>query len=166
MSAYSEYFLNSKSSIVQLECLEISHPNFTQIYRVVRNAVKGVVVTHEDTNICLYTYYPLQIKPSQSRDNLDTSIQVNLGDLGNVLPQELDEISDAAGFDTKPVVKYRTYRSDDLSAPLFGPLILQVTTFSFKREGATFEAHAPLLNLSKTGEVYSIARFPMLRGLL
>ncbi|MBN46212.1 MAG: hypothetical protein CMH23_07030 [Methylophaga sp.] len=166
MSEYSEFFLNSSSSVVQLELLEISHPNFTKTYRIVRNAVNGVTVTLEDASVETFDYYPLRITGTETRENLDFSLRIDLGDLGEVLPPELDAVSSAGGFETKPIVKYRTYRSDDLNAPLFGPLVLEVKSFSFNREGSTFEAKAPSLNVNKTGELYKIDRFPMLRGFL
>lgn len=166
MKTYAEFFLKSKSSVVQLETLEISHPNFTKVYRVVRNAVEGIVVTLENGSFAAFDYYPLQIENAGVRDDLDQSIKINLGDLGEVLPKELDEVSSNAGFGTKPIVIYRTYRSDDLSRPLFGPVTLEVSTFAFNREGSTFEAKAPTLNINKTGEIYSLDRFPMLRGFL
>lgn len=166
MSRYTEFFLNSKSSVVQLELLEISHPNFTKIYRVVRNAVEGVTVSLETGESAQFDYYPLKISTIGARDNLDQALTINLGDLGDVLPKELDEVSSANGFGIKPTVVYRTYRSDDLTRPLFGPVLLEVESFAFNREGSTFEAKAPSLNINKTGERYKLDRFPMLRGYL
>lgn len=166
MATYSEFFLKSKSSVVQLETLEISHPDFTKVYRIVRNAVEGVTVTLETSQIASFSYYPLQIENAGIRDDLDQAIKINLGDLGDVLPKELDEVSSKSGFGTKPIVIYRTYRSDDLSRPLFGPVTLEVSSFAFNREGSTFEAKAPSLNINKTGETYKLDRFKMLRGFL
>lgn len=166
MTTYAEFFLKSKSSVVQLETLEISHPNFTKVYRIVRNAVQGVTVTLENASSATFDYYPLAIENAGVRDDLDQAITINLGDLGEVLPKELDEISSNNGFGTKPTVVYRTYRSDDLTRPLFGPVLLEVTSFAFNREGSTFEAKAPSLNVNKTGERYKLDRFPMLRGFL
>jgi hypothetical protein len=167
MSLYTEYFLKTNSSVVQLELLEISHPNFTQTFYIVRNAVQGLAdVVHEDSTHHAYVYYPLRITLGQTRDNLDTSLKIDLGDLGQVLPLQLDAVAAAGGYSTKPTVKYRTYRHDVLTAPLFGPIELEVTSFSFNRDGATFEAKAPSLNVNKTGETYTLDRFPMLRGFL
>lgn len=166
MTTYAEFFLKSKSSVVQLETLEISHPNFTKIYRIVRNAVQGVTVKLENGSSATFDYYPLAIENAGVRDDLDQAITINLGDLGEVLPKELDEIASNNGLGTKPTVVYRTYRSDDLTRPLFGPVTLEVTSFAFNREGSTFEAKAPSLNVNKTGELYKLDRFPMLRGFL
>lgn len=166
MTDYAAFFLSSKSSVVQLETLEISHSDFTKTYRVVRNAVNGVTVTLENAATAEFTYYPLRIVGVGIRENLDFGLKIDLGDLGEVLPTELDAVAGADGYGEKPIVVYRTYRSDDLSAPLFGPLTLEVKAFNFNREGSTFEARAPSLNINKTGEVYSLDRFPMLRGFL
>jgi hypothetical protein len=166
MSNYSEYFLNSKSNVIQLELIEISHSAFTKVYRIVRNATAGVTVKLEDNTTESFDYYPLSITPIAANDDLDQSLKISLGDLGEVLPKELDAVSSATGFLEKPVVKYRIYRSDDLQNVLVGPLILEVKTFSFSREGSTFEAKAPSVNINKTGEIYKIDRFPMLRGFL
>jgi hypothetical protein len=166
MSAYTEFFLNSRSDVVQLELLEISHPNFTQTFRVVRNAVDGVTVTLEDLSVQNFEYYPLKIDGNSPRGDLDFTINVSFGDLGEVLPPEIDAVTAANGFGVKPVVKYRTYSSTDLTTPLFGPVVLEIESFSFNREGASFSAKAPSLNNTSTGELYKIDRFPMLRGFL
>ena len=166
MSDYSEFFLNSSSSVVQLELLEISHSAFTRSYFVVRNATNGITVTLEDTTVQAFEYFPLKITPISNKNDLDQALRIDFGDLGEILPMELDAVSDGDGFVEKPVIKYRTYRSDDLTAPLVGPLILEVTTFNFNREGSTFEAKAPSLNINRTGELYKVARFPMMRGFL
>lgn len=166
MSAYSEFFLNSNSSVVQLECLEISHSAFSETYYIVRNASLGVTVTHEDDTIHDYTYYPCKLSLTGPRDDLDHILKVELGDLGELIPEELDNIRAADLMAEKPQVIYRVYRSDALTTVLYGPLKLEISTFTFNKQGAAFEAKAPSLNVSKTGELYTLGRFPMLRGVL
>ncbi len=278
MSAYSEFFLNSPSSTVQLELIKISHPSFSQDYRIVRNAVNGVtvgglgsgginlfnpsdpdvvsgkyvhpagtlstnssykasgyvplvpgttytrgstvsfyayydqdknvlsqyrdntvgtatftvpegvaygrfsitnsqyptfrivqgttLVAHTDWGEAPFAYYPLRIVGNGTRENLDFGIRIDLGDLGEILPQELDRISSDLAYGKLPTVEYWTYRSDDLTAPLYGPLVLEVKNINFAREGASMDAKAPSLNVSRTGERYKTSRFPMLRGFL
>jgi len=166
MSTYAEFFLNSKSSVVQLELIEISHSLFTKTYRVVRNAVQGITVRLETGVTRTFEYYPLKIENNGSRDDLDQSFTFTLGDLGEILPKELDGVARGDGFGEKPTVLYRTYRSDDLTRPLFGPVVLEVESFAFNRDGSTFTAKAPSLNINKTGEIYRLERFPMLRGFL
>lgn len=166
MSRYHEYFLNSKSSVVHLDLIEISHPSFTQTYRKVRNATSGVSVILEDGNEYFFDYYPMKITPSSQGNDLDQMIKITLGDLGDILPTEIDSITSSNGFQVRPVVKYWAFRSDDLTEPLVGAYVMEVQNFSFNKEGSQFEAKAPSLNITRTGEVYSLDRFPMLRGFL
>lgn len=166
MSEYTSYFLNSKSSVVQLELIEISHPNFSKTYRIVRNATKGIRVKLEDGLYYDFEYAPLRISLSNEKSDLEQVIKIDVGDLGEILPIELDRIKANSAFSIKPTVKYRTFRSDDLDNVMYGPLVLEIKSISFNSDGASFDAKAPSLNISKTGEIYSINRFPMLRGLL
>ena len=110
MSDYTEFYLNSDSNIVQLETIELSHSDFTQTYRVVRNATNGITATTEAGASVAFTYYPLAIDAGETRENLDQSFKITLGDLGEILPAELDAVATANGFDEKPVLIYRTYR--------------------------------------------------------
>lgn len=166
MSNYTDFFLKCKSSIVQLELLEISHPNFSKVYRLVRNATNGITVKLEDGVFYIFDYCPLKISASNEQDNLDQTIKIQLGDLGEIVPTEIDLVELGNGYATKPILKYRTFRSDDLNNVLYGPLVLEIKQFTCNRDGALFEASAPSVNNNKTGEIYSIDRFPMLRGLL
>lgn len=164
MSDYSQFFLNSSSHVVQLELLEISHPDFSKVYRIVRNAVAGVTVTLEDASSHTFDYYPCKITPTGSANDLDQKLDLQFGDLGEVLPMELDRVTERPSI--KPILKYRTYRSDDLTTPLFGPQKFEISNITFKKEGALMQATAARLNLNTTGEVYTLDRFPMLRGFL
>ena len=166
MSDYSEFFLSSNSKVAQLELLQLSHPNLTQTYYIVRNSRSGVTVTLETAASQFFTYYPVRIKSQGQRDDLDQGFSITIGDVGKVLPAELDAIEAATGWATKPTLKYRTYRSDILSKPLFGPVNLEVKKITTDRQGSTFIARAPQLNSSRTGELYRLDRFPMLRGTL
>lgn len=165
--SYTDFFLNTPSAVVQLDCISITHPDFSQDYHIVRNNVSGVSVSLENAGGSrLYTFYPLQVKPLGFKDDVDQGFLITIGDTGDTLPVELDRVAAADSWNTMPVFEYRAYRSDDLSAPLFGPVILEIKKITMAQEGATFEAHAPLVNDGCTGEIYRLDRFPMLRGLL
>jgi hypothetical protein len=166
MSVYSEFFLNSQSSIIELDTLEISHSKFTRTYYVVRNAMDGITAKIEDGTYKVFQYGRMTISPLGASDDLEQIIKVSFGDLGEILPLEIDSVSSQDGFPEKPIIKRRIYRSNDLDNILFGPVTLEAKTFSFAREGATFEAKAPSLNLNRTGELYRFDRFPMLKGFL
>jgi hypothetical protein len=167
MSKYSQFFLDSASSVVDIETLEISHPSFSKTYYIVRNAINGVTVTLEDgVTSQAFDYYPLSIKQTGASDDLDQKMQIQLGDLGDVVPAEIDACVADATLLTKPTLIYRGYRSDDLTAPMEGPFIYEITSIAQKSDAAAFNAQAPSLNTSRTGEAYSMDRFPMLAGFL
>lgn len=170
MSAYTDFFLNSRADAVQLELLEISHPAFTQSYRFVRNARDGVTVDlplDGDTAAepdAFFMYFPCRVRPLSASDDLDAAIRLDLGDLGQVLPLELDAVAEAGAFNIKPAVRYWVYRSDQLDDPIFGPIHLQTGGISHNAEGASLDARAPSLNSNRTGQLYRLETFPMLRG--
>lgn len=164
MSQYSEFFFTSKTNVVELELIELSHPSFSQTFYIVSNAVAGITVTLETGAVQAFTYYPLKITPTGASTDLDQTMKVMLGDVGEVLPQQLDLVKKANTVGTKPACIYRTYRSDSLGAPLFGPIVFRVQNVAFTKQGATLDISAPRLNLNKTGESYNLDRFPSLRA--
>lgn len=167
MTASLDYFLNSHSDTIAFELIEISHPSFTQVYRRCRNHREGLTVTLEGGGApVFFDWYPMQIVELADSADLDNGIRVSFGDLGEVLPKELDAVHLADTMSIKPTIIYRVYRSDDLTAPMIGPIRLEATSFSFTREGASFEAAAPYVNRTRTGESYNLTRFPMLRNFL
>ena len=161
-----DFFLNASASVIQYETIELSHPNFSQVFYFVRNAVEGITATLEDATVVDFEYLPMKISEAATTDDLDYKIRFELGDVGEIAPQELDRVLTANGFLTKPTAKYRTFRSDNLTAPMLGPKVLQITEFTFTKEGCGFEAAVPRFNINRTGRFYTIADFPMLRGLL
>lgn len=166
MSAYTRFFLQSKRSVAQIECIEISHPNFSQVFRIVRNYVGGATVKHEDNISYAYSFYPLRITRDGMTDDLDSSLKIDLGDLGDLVQAQWEQVVADNGTHTKPTVKFRVYRSDDLNTLLYGPYVYEAVDFSITREGTSFTAQAPKLNLTATGEIYTLDRFPGLRGTL
>lgn len=314
MPNLTQFFLSSSSAVVKLDLFEIFHPDFSKTYRIVRNAIAGVTVTLEDASVKTFDYYPIRLTPTGSNNDLDQTLELTFGDLGDLLPQELDRIvrahnlpfyggaligafTDSTGLiidtpflignggwfyvpgiatkltmgivddtlysdntgnfvvningtnvnvgatakpwdttvntkypfvatgagaptvvavtpgdllniavsglvrlgsghtpsdglgeflggiptstpgtyipidpppgsKTKPILTYRSYRSDDLTAPLDGPFIFGIDNVAFRKEGATLQCTASRLNQGATGEIYTMDRFPMLRGFL
>lgn len=167
MPDYTAFFLNRSGEVILFECLEFSHPSFSKTYRIVRNAPDGVTVTHEDSSTHIYEYAPVNIERANTSDDLDQKITVSFGDLGRTLPPEVDSVLNGPYSTQPPKLKFRAYRSDDLSAPLLTLQVLDVTNMARGADGATvFEAKAPELNTNKTGNIYSLDRFPLLRGVL
>lgn len=164
MSEYTEFYLKSRADVIQYETIEIYHSKFSRLYRVVRNSKNPITVILESGTSAVFEYYPLQIRQGGQRDNLDYSLDIDLGDLGDVIPKEIDRVRRLGGFSEKPKLYYRTYRSDTLTAPLFGPIELEVSEISFNAQGCSFTASPPVVNALETGIPYRIEDFPGLRA--
>lgn len=181
MSLYSDYYFNSPPSVVELHMLEIQHFRFNPtIFRLTSNGdiqditgtdsfgnpLRGCVVTHEGgAGPFEYTYVPMSIDRLGSGTDMDQSIKVTLGDVGEILAQQLRLIDQFNANVTKPIVRYRAYRSDVLTAPLTTtPAVLEMKRVSFTKGGATFEAVSPYLNTGRTGITYDTVKFPTMKA--
>lgn len=127
----------------------------------------------DDTGPHNYQYLPMIIKTLGVTNSLDQSMEITLGDVGQIITAEISLIAAANGFQTKPELTYREYRSDEYVmqdgdpvyiAPMFGPFTLEINALAFSKEGAVFTAKPEQFNLTRTGEVYDVGRFPMLAG--
>ena len=161
---YVDYFLSAGSEVAQLDLVEITHPDMTQPYRYVRNQRGGVTVTLPGDGATAFEYRPMNIRRDRDANDLVQGISIDLGDPGVVVPAEMDALVAANTYNTRPLLRYWAYRSDDLSAPLIGPLKYEVVSVATKGPQCTIRAEAPERNASGTGERYTFVRFPMLRG--
>ena len=166
MPSYENFFLGTDRAVVELELFQVSHQDFSKTHSFVRNAFGGVTVTLEDNSIVEFEYYPARIVPLNANQTLEQALSISLGDLGELFPREIDAVDAADGWSVKPEVTYRTYRSDDLTQPIFGPVVLEVPNVTFTKKGLTIEAKAKELNRLATGTIYDYDEFPGLRGYL
>ncbi len=110
----ADFFFTSHPAAVQLQTIEITHPNFTTAFRFVRNDPRGILAYNEGLDGPYpYAYLPMEIKTLGTTNSLDQSMEITLGDLGQIIPAQLQILSDGNGFQTKPVLVYREYRSDE-----------------------------------------------------
>jgi hypothetical protein len=167
VSALSDLLLGTPPYIVQLQLAEFDHPAFGgSPYRVIRNSGRnGLEVTHEGpAGPFIYTYFPMDIKMAGSGNDLDQTIEVTVGDLGEILPFTLELISAANSWSQKPTLKYREYRSDDLSAPVYGPLEFRIDVIAFNHTGCVMKGKATSFNQGRVGVYYTDELFPMLKN--
>ena len=156
------FFLSSSSAVVELDLVEVIHPQFSKPFRFVRNAVDGITLPNGD----FYQYYPAKITTLSSEDNLDSAIKVVVGDLSEVLPPEIKQLRATDSLSIKPTVSHYIYRSDDLSEPMKDFLNLELDDFSFNAQNSFFVAKAPAMNNTQTGRTYNVEDFPMLASFL
>ncbi|OTG79577.1 hypothetical protein B9T31_16950 [Acinetobacter sp. ANC 4558] len=158
---YTSFFLNSSGGVVQLECIEISHPSFTKTFRYVRNDEDGVKIGKD-----VYQYQPMSIKRANVTNDLEQRLSITLADMEDELMNAIKNIRRSTSPRIKPKLVFKTYRDDDLSAPMNEIQTLEIATISGDSTGlVTFEAQAPELNAVKTGRLFTFEDYPLLRGI-
>lgn len=160
-----QFYLVGNPQSVRLQLIEIDHPAFTQTFRFVRNHAQGVTVTHEDGVTARYEYLPIPIQKSKSSTDLDQSLNITIGDTGEIIPQQIDRIRKSDLFyNVKPVVNYREYYLDNLSTPCLVDRNLEVIDYSMHKEGVAFRCEAKDITNTKTGRVFTLDTHPALRA--
>ena len=164
---YVDFFFGAAPSTSEVQTIEISQPSFSQIWRLQSHYREGLTVRLETGEEATFIYVPMRLKPLEERADLDFGLTVILGDLGEILPDEIQRARAEGTLRTNPpLVKYRAYRSDNLASPMFGPVSLQAKQIARSEEGAKFNATAPQANVNKTGILYRSDVYPMLQGFL
>lgn len=166
MTEETSFYFGGPTSAAEIQTLEISHPSFSRVWRVQGKYRTGLWARDENGAQQWFDYVPLALRPMEDRGNLDFGLTVSFGDLGDILPDEIERARAAGTMHIKPAVVCRAYRSDDLSGPMVGPVSLESRKINRRKDGAQFDATAPELNVSKTGELYTLDRFPGLRMML
>lgn len=162
-----DFFFGAPSSAAELPTVEISQPDFSKVWRLQGKYRDGFWARLETGEQVFFQYVPMLLKLLEDRGNLDFGMTITLGDLGEILPEEIRRAREAGSLRTSPpTVVYRSYRSDDLTKPMLGPITLQARPITRSPDGARFDAMAPQANVSKTGRLYRSDEFPMLRGFL
>lgn len=161
MSIYAAFYLDAPGSIVQLECIEISHPSFSQVYRYVKNDEDGVIADGS-----AYTYEPMSIKRNNVTNDLEQTVSITFADLKDELVNAVKLIQKSEWPLVRPKFVMKTFRDDDLSEPMVQLQTLEVAAVSKDSTGlVTFDAQAPELNSVKTGLIYNFVDYPLLRGI-
>lgn len=165
MPDYS-FWLSGNPDDVRLQCVEISHPAWLKnTYRIVQNHSDGITVAHEDRTSFAYDYVPLTIQRGANSNDLDQEITIGVGDLGEDFPLEVDRVRESVDYaKVRPTLNYREYNLSDLTKPQVTILGLEATDYEPKREGAVFICRAKQMNLTKTGESYTLDNTPTLRS--
>jgi len=166
-----DFHLDSVSSVVLLETLEISHSLWPAPIRIVTNHPDGVAVTLENGQSATFEFIPLMIQRGNTSDDLDQTLNITVGDLGEIVPPLIQKIRDASS-DEKPQVIYRSFAFDAASmvltkqTPIEIIRGLSVAKMNQDYQATTFEAATSGKNSVKTGRTYNFKEYPDLRGLI
>lgn len=166
-----DFHLDSVSSVVLLETLEISHSLWPDPIRIVTNHPDGISVTLENDQPATFEFIPLMIQRGNTSDDLDQTLNITVGDLGEIVPPLIQKIRDASS-DEKPQVIYRSFAFDAASMVLTKPTPIEiirglhVAKMNQDYQATTFEAATSGKNSVKTGRTYNFEEYPDLRGLI
>lgn len=156
------FFLTKTSAIAKIDCIELYHPDFGYL-RYQAYDDEGITVQHESGPSHLYEYESFEITRGNVTSDLDQGFSITFADYKDDLKNKVN----AADHMTPIVFSWRLYRSDDLDSPMFVQRDLYVIRVNSDGTGmVTFEASAEQLNNVKTGDVYTIAKFPTLAGVI
>ncbi len=163
MTDLDKFHLDATPSAAMLELVEISHPIWPKTLRYVTNHADGVTVKHENGMVYQYEFMPVQINKGATSDDLDQTLSITVGDLGQVVPQLLKIIRDADNFE-RPSVVYRAYSSNNLDSPLQVVKGYEVEDRSTDHQATTFNAATKRANSTGSGLFYTVDEFPSLRS--
>ncbi|WP_433846892.1 hypothetical protein [Acinetobacter proteolyticus] len=159
MADYTSFYLNASSGVVPLECIEISHPSFSKVFRYVKNDSDGIVAEGQN-----YVYQPMSIKRNNVSNDLEQTLSLTIADMDDELALAVSAIRESVYPTVKPECKFKLFRDDDLTSPMTQLQTLEIPTISKDSSGlVTFDAQAPQLNSVKTGRAYSVEDYPLLR---
>jgi len=162
---YTDFFFGASRRVAEIRTLEISQPSFSQVWRLQSSYREGLWARLESSELVFFQYVPMVLRQLEDRGSLDFGMNVMLGDLGEILPDEIQRARSAGTLRTSPpTVVHRSYRSDNLNRPMFGPIVLRAQPITRSPEGAQFDATAPYGNISKTGMLYRPDLFSALWG--
>lgn len=157
MDDYTSFFLNNHGGAVVLECLEITHPSFNEPARFIKNDTDGVIAEGQS-----YEYQPMSIKRNNVSNDLEQQLSITLADMEDHF---FKQVINTMGSNTRPSVVFKLFSDQDLEIPLMTMQKLEIASLSKDSAGlATFDAQAPELNSVKTGRIYTLEDFPLLRG--
>lgn len=158
MDDYTSFFLNNHGGAVVLECLEITHPSFNEPARFIKNDTDGVIAEGQS-----YEYQPMSIKRNNVSNDLEQQLSITLADMEDHFFKQVINTMDS---NTRPSVVFKLFSDQDLVTPLMTMQKLEIASLSKDSAGlATFDAQAPELNSVKTGRIYTLEDFPLLRGI-
>lgn len=159
-----EHWLRGRHDDVRLECIEIKHPSFSRDYRFVRNHAYGVRIRHEDRVYRDYDPLPLTIRPGTAANDLQQSFTIGIGDVGEIMPMEIDRLRRGSHQTVRPIVNYRVFLTSDLTEPMNSVRGLEITDNQPQKRGAVFSCKAKQLNKNSTGVIFTNSLFTTLRG--
>lgn len=156
---------NRVAGKTELETIEVSHPDFSKTFYLVRNLTTGFTGQLENGGSASFIYCPMRWERGNSENNLDYDLKITFQDLNTLIAPEVNSIP--VDSEVMPVAVIRSYiyqRNGTIGGIADGPYRLTIRDITFTPEGCAFSASAKPLNNSGCGELYTFRRFETLKG--
>lgn len=162
MSNQASFFLTNTRSLYWIDTIEMNHPDFVDPFYFQNEYIdEDIVATNEDSQQVTYSYQLFEVKRNNVVADLDQGVGVTFADYKDVLKAAVN----SANTSSPITVRYRVFRSDDLTSPMDFIQVLKVVNVSSSADGfVTFQAGAEQLNNVKTGDTYTLNKYPLLKG--
>lgn len=159
-----EYLASSPQVRHQVQTLEFSHSDLSQVFCFAREPVALSITTESGVRTTRPVNFAVKLAGNEPNLDQNFDIALDLTDADDEFREELDRIP----LDTTERIRcvYREYLSDDLTVMVAGPAVLQVEAVSFQLGAASIAAVSPRLNVTSTGERYVPRDVPMLRSFI
>lgn len=167
-AAYDRFLASTPAGKREYRTIEIYHPDFSNLLRFVKDfedqtLILEATAPRNPSSAVLFTAIAMEVgEPSENRDG-DPILTINLGAVANEVNDELDLMTDTGRLTPISVI-YRKFYEGDLTGPV---LVLNLTASNIKFDGFTavaFVAEDTDFINKRSGELYTIERFPMLSG--
>ena len=156
----SSLFLKNTTNIAIVEAIELYHPDFGYLRYQSYDVDETILLTHDSIEH-EYQYESFELSKGNTTSDLDQAVSITFADYKDELMQAIE----SANHEIAIEFRLREYRSDDFSEPFNSLQTLSVLSVSSDDSGmVTFDANAEQLNNVKTGDVYTLEKFPTLKG--
>ena len=162
MANQNSFFLTDTSAVRKVDTIELNHPDWVAPFYFQSEWInEEMVATNEDGITVTYQYQLFEVDRSNVVADLDQGVSITFADYID----ELKTAINSADHMQAVTLKYRMFRDDDLTSPLDFIQTLQILKVNNDANGTvTFEASAEQLNSVKTGDVYTLNNYPLLKG--
>lgn len=166
---YRRFLASAVFAEREFRTIEIHHTDFSETLRFVRD-YEDQTLTLEPTaprnpsTAVLFTALSMNIKEPGETQDVDQVLKVDLGAIGNEVQDQIDQITTSETFTPIEVI-YRKYYSGDISEPV---LIIQLSASVLQFQGyssVAFTAEDVDFSNARSGELYTLERFPTLQGI-
>jgi hypothetical protein len=179
ITTLEDFYLNSLPQDVMVDTVQITYliaPGISKQFNLVRNAPAGFTgysTTSTSSTAITYIFVPFALTRTNTAADLQQSISLTFGYMGDYLNSIFQQIADLKLQGTMPTLVYRSYAmtpteigTTDPATPLYISGTLYINNITMTKEGLAFEAQPYSVNTTGTGYLYLTNIFTGLQAFL